>query len=163
MKNSKEYNREYYRTHKKQAMESIKQWKSRNPDKQKEYRIKNYERAMANGTFRYWKLLAACRRTGLPRTWAKSDFIEWYQGQEKICYYCGCHLTEHGQDYKTELTLDRMDNAKGYEPNNVVLCCHRCNQVKGVWISSELMKEIAQKYLNQGLYTNRPMVNHKES
>jgi hypothetical protein len=37
-----------------------------------------------------------------------------------VCRYCG-------NDKERELGLDRIDNAKGHELNNVVVCCEKCN------------------------------------
>lgn len=38
------------------------------------------------------------------------------------CYYCG--------DPVPLLSLDRMDNDKGYIPGNIVSCCTTCNYMK---------------------------------
>lgn len=40
------------------------------------------------------------------------------------CHYCGGELN------KTSHGLDRVDNDRGYEPDNVVPCCWRCNSLK---------------------------------
>ena len=41
------------------------------------------------------------------------------------CHYCGGKLNLTG------CGLDRKDNSKGYEVDNVVPCCRQCNRVKG--------------------------------
>lgn len=46
----------------------------------------------------------------------------------KACFYTGTPLTrEPGNNM---LTVDRVDNTKGYVKGNVVACCHLANQIK---------------------------------
>ena len=50
------------------------------------------------------------------------------------CHYCGGHI--RWSVYATKGTsfgynLDRKDNTRGYHIDNVVVCCGRCNRVKG--------------------------------
>ena len=45
------------------------------------------------------------------------------------CYYCKCHIcitTKIKRD-KKQWTLDRIDNDKGHNVNNVVIACLECN------------------------------------
>ena len=64
---------------------------------------------------------------------------------QKPCYYCGappmhCRKPTVRQTspqtvaFGTIFTngVDRVDNARGYEPDNVVPCCGVCNRAKGV-------------------------------
>lgn len=50
---------------------------------------------------------------------------------EKNCYYCGCPPMNHYLNkYGAAVTyngIDRKDNDRGYEPDNVVTCCRICN------------------------------------
>lgn len=41
---------------------------------------------------------------------------------QKDCYYCG--------DQTKTIGLDRVDNSKGYNLDNIVSCCWKCNQMK---------------------------------
>lgn len=72
--------------------------------------------------------------------------------QTKRCYYTGIELTHangKGQEF-TDLTLDRVDASKGYEPGNVVACCFEANQLKGtIEAKLELAFQIMDKI--QGL------------
>lgn len=87
-----------------------------------------------------------CPRRGVEFNLNKEEFIEWYDTSKKNCFYCGRQLTqfERGSD---SLTIDRVDNAIGYEITNIVLCCRRCNIIKGSWFTSQEMAGIATKYL----------------
>ena len=74
------------------------------------------------------------------------DFCNWYSAQENTCSYCGRILIQ-GKRGNDGLTIDRIDNNIGYELGNILLCCWRCNVVKGWWFSHKEMTEIANKYL----------------
>lgn len=53
----------------------------------------------------------------------------------KKCYYTGIPLTrpKAGCDLKaSDLTIDRIDNTKGYVHGNVVACCHAANNMKAM-------------------------------
>jgi len=41
---------------------------------------------------------------------------------QESCSYCGDEITTIG--------LDRVDTERGYEPDNIVSCCKRCNEMK---------------------------------
>lgn len=54
----------------------------------------------------------------------------------KKCYYTGIDLTwkAAGDDMKsTDLSVERVDNKKGYVKGNVVACSHAANKLKAVW------------------------------
>jgi RNase P subunit RPR2 len=44
---------------------------------------------------------------------------------DAVCHYCLGPLNSYGHG------LDRIDNTKNHEANNVVPCCKRCNSIKG--------------------------------
>jgi len=51
------------------------------------------------------------------------------------CYYCGLEPAQiaHDKGMKGSFIyngLDRVDNTKGYAPDNVVPCCKHCNSAK---------------------------------
>lgn len=50
----------------------------------------------------------------------------------KKCYYTGKDIsTWHDREDEYKLTIDRVDNDKGYITGNVVACSHTFNQKKG--------------------------------
>lgn len=70
-------------------------------------------------------------------------FEVWNELRKKACHYCGAAPTprspykygRHPEEWKNEVTcvangIDRKDNARGYEPDNCVSCCLRCNRIK---------------------------------
>ena len=72
-------------------------------------------------------------------------FKNWYQKQKKICVYCKRKLNEVKRENKgffKRLTIDRIDNSKGYELKNIVLCCFKCNTIKGSDLNYPTMLKI---------------------
>lgn len=62
----------------------------------------------------------SARQRGLSWELSAEQFAEHWQSP---CTYCGAEIDTIG--------LDRKDNAKGYEPGNVVPACITCNRMKG--------------------------------
>lgn len=149
-------NSKYYWEHKEEHLKAVAKWAAKNPEKVRKMKRDSYLRGVKSGYYRYYKISEKARRKGIPCNWSRDDFTGWYNGQEKVCYYCRCVLTLESPKLPTHETFDRMDNSKGYERGNIALCCLRCNNVKGAWIPPELMKKIASKYLINGVKTNRP-------
>lgn len=91
-------------------------------------------------TVRYSQIRRRAKKKGLPFTLTKQDAAPFVGAP---CHYCG--------DPQKGLHLDRVDNARGYEPDNVVPCCPRCNYWK--WAHTvesflEHAKRIAGHQLN---------------
>jgi hypothetical protein len=80
----------------------------------------------------HWKKLNPFERLGHSKRSAAKRDHKWsitddhaIQMMKTPCNYCG-HL-----DLKVRLNgIDRVDNLKGYEENNVVPCCKDCNYAK---------------------------------
>jgi hypothetical protein len=95
---------------------------------------------------------------GLSFTLTSDSLESWWQTTPDRCTYCAATTAEFiqlrdyvnsytGSDYEilkfkrvfksskhaaiNWLTLDRMDNARGYELDNLVKCCWFCNCIKG--------------------------------
>ena len=75
----------------------------------------------------------------------------------KPCYYCGQAPTIHTslieRSNKSEPMLkhngiDRLDSSIGYELNNCVPCCFKCNHAKNTMTTSEFLKHIEKIYLH---------------
>lgn len=70
-----------------------------------------------------------------------TEFEEWFNSQSSYCSYCDKFF-----ESIRELTIDRMENDKGYVLGNLALSCDRCNRIKSNIFSSKEMKEIGTKY-----------------
>lgn len=70
---------------------------------------------------------------------------------EQNCHYCGA---EPGNTYKHDVEpytkkyngIDRVDNSKGYLPNNVVPCCKHCNWMKRDFNKDDFLSHIGRIY-----------------
>jgi len=83
----------------------------------------------------------------------KEDFVKWYENQEKICIYCGRiedeAIKDRNGNYK-RLSIDRKNNNLGYQLDNIVLCCHRCNTIKSKTFTYEQMIRVGN-ILKEGI------------
>jgi hypothetical protein len=75
---------------------------------------------------------------------------------KKVCHFTGeelihyQHNTENGEELpRNYLTLDRLDNDKGYIPGNVVACSKEINTMKGTMSMDEFNVAMAFKQLVQ--------------
>ncbi len=93
--------------------------------------------------------MAMRRTTGrfaLVKAGAKSRKLKWaierahyYALVSEPCFYC-----ELKNDTEVGVGLDRLDNSRGYEPNNVVSCCAMCNKIRMDHLSVQEMKLVGQ-------------------
>lgn len=68
---------------------------------------------------------------------------------EQPCYYCGqiqSSESRYGNDSYRYNGIDRVDNTRGYEPDNVVTCCNRCNKAKLTMTLDEFASWIDRVY-----------------
>jgi len=89
----------------------------------------------------------------------ENEFINWYEKEEKKCFYCGLDKDESNKlikiFYQTEkefnLQIDRKDSSLDYEIKNIVLACKICNDHKKDFFSATQFSKIAKKYLGKNL------------
>lgn len=62
---------------------------------------------------------------------------------QTTCSYCNGHIPWQPYSSKTgtpshqQYFLDRKDNARGYDKDNLVVCCSFCNRVRGALFTYE--------------------------
>jgi hypothetical protein len=73
---------------------------------------------------------------------------EFYNLTQMPCHYCGAVRTNRRfvphnlyGDFRYN-GIDRVDNSRGYTPDNVVPCCRHCNMAKGRTTYQEFIKWI---------------------
>jgi len=66
----------------------------------------------------------------------KSEYLNL---MEQGCFYCGSSLDKNGG-----LSLDRIDNCKGYSIDNVLPCCRPCNVIKNEFLSVQETKAVIE-------------------
>ena|SRR5208337_4898666 len=82
----------------------------------------------------YLNLQRAAHARSLP---IKIDYEEFLTFTTSVfCHYCAIDIIWRPFD-DTRYRLDRKDNERGYEKDNVVVCCPLCNRLKGAKFSYE--------------------------
>lgn len=89
-------------------------------------------------------LQQSCVKRGIKFDLPLQSLINLYKA--KRCYYTGLPFI-HKPDHMYMLTIDRIDNEKGYEKGNVVACTKRINHMKGDMTIREL-RQLANKCLS---------------
>ena len=114
----------------------------------------------------YARKKANAKQENISFTISKEDFFQWYANQTLICHYCGLSQDDFSRTgdgfiiHKKNISVDRVDNSKGYDLSNIVLSCNRCNSIKGDFFSYEEMKIIGTKFVRKhwkekGIKTHR--------
>lgn len=114
---------------------------------QKEQTAKsNHKRKLKYGEASFNSILAGYKHWGKERGYSwnltKEQFRQLTLGN---CYYCGTKPSQVRKSSNCNGSyvfngVDRVDNTKGYEPDNVVSCCKKCNIWKTVDTAEELLK-----------------------
>lgn len=86
------------------------------------------------------------RGTDVP---TKPEFTAWYISIPHICAYCGLTEVESKSLFGHRLNVDRLDNAKGYNLDNVCLACPRCNVVKNAHLTPKQMEAVAGMFFKR--------------
>lgn len=148
----KEYHKEWRKNHKAQIKESnlkyVKEHKEELTEHQQKYQ-KTPKSIFAQIKYR-------SKRKDIEINITEIDFVIWYNNQKQICHYCKRTLKEIKQNTaetkrnkKCRLTIDRKDNCKGYDLNNIVLACNRCNMTKSNYFTEQEMLEIGKIIKNR--------------
>jgi len=109
-------------------------------DKEKK-RVTNKKHAQTPGG-RYSVLRSHTITNGKSFTLTKEEYIELTSNP---CYYCNYEL---GTPVKEAGGLDRLDIAKGYEPNNCVSCCRTCNTLRFTNLTPEETKIVVRTIID---------------
>lgn len=75
----------------------------------------------------------------------------FYNLTQQNCYYCNKAPYQTIKTYKREFLfngVDRIDNKVGYEINNVVSCCGKCNMMKWNLKQDDFINHIVSIYNN---------------
>jgi 5-methylcytosine-specific restriction endonuclease McrA len=149
---NKEKIKEYRKKHYQKDKVKIKEYQTENKEKiskwQKEYQI--------NPTGIYHFIKFGAKKRIIDFNLEKENFIKWYNNQKQECYYCSRTLEEIKKDnkesylFKSRLSIDRKDNKKGYELNNIVLACGRCNHIKSNYFTAQEMLKIGKVLYTKG-------------
>jgi hypothetical protein len=75
--------------------------------------------------------------------------LSWVM-RSKTCFFTGVKLN-FTENHPHQLTVDRLDNDKGYIDGNVVACSKEFNEIKGN-LTLEQIKILYKKLESKGLY-----------
>ena len=129
----------YYASHKKALVARSRIWKKNNPDRVRET---NKKHARTPTTiFARYRLGAKARNLSFEIT--KEQFLSFWQ---KPCSYCGDEIKYIG--------LDRIDNDKGYTPDNIRSCCAICNKMKRDQKENDFLERCKRITALQSLFYN---------
>lgn len=136
IKNKEKFSQYYYTNHevkKKYALEYSRKKMKENPEKLREYKRKLYKKLATNPNWRadtylrvknnlnraYYSYKVGAIKRGYAFLITFEEFIKFKNNK---CFYCGECISGVG--------MDRLDNNKGYEIDNIVSCCKICNFMK---------------------------------
>lgn len=103
----------------------------------KQFKCRPYESAFNT-------LLLNVKRRGLTCDLSYADYLAFTS--ILICSYCGAAVqwAERNTHKNQRQNLDRKDNTQGYIKKNLVVCCWRCNNIKGDHFTFEQFLEIGK-------------------
>jgi hypothetical protein len=104
-------------------------YQARHPEKIRSIKARYFQSVRG----KYIQYKAAAKRRSLVFQLTLEQFKEYWG---LPCSYCGADIRTIG--------LDREDNARGYEVDNVVPCCARCNMAKASMTTDEYLDHCAR-------------------
>jgi hypothetical protein len=104
--------------------------------KSEQLRANKWVKTTAKGRYSTIKKRLKVKNKSLTIT--QQEFIKWYKKQPEFCFYC------NKPDKKENLEIDRLDNKKSYQVNNIKFACHECNSVKGEILSMKEMQVVGK-------------------
>jgi len=122
-----ENDKEYYKDNSNKIKTRVSKYKELHNEEIKTWYAKY--RYTSNG--RYSIAKAQAKRKGKLFNLTKEEYALEIN---KPCYYCNNIL---GVQTKTSIGLDRLDNNRGYEKDNVVSCCNVCNTIKNQYLTDK--------------------------
>lgn len=141
----------YYHKNYDRILDNVRNWQKNNPNKFQEFQRVYRKKTKYHCQKKYTKTLkgkfSQLSNVGIKRSKTRilSLTINIDQYKELIdqgCYYCNKNLyTESGS------SLDRIDNSKGYDINNVIPCCGDCNKLRGDRLTVDETKYIMEKLI----------------
>ncbi len=139
---------------KRNRTEYHREWRKNNPKKEKA-RLQRQKDSGYTETYqkkyrttlecKYSSLKSRAKQRKIPFKMDKEIFIGWLKSHKRICHYCGEKVTMGISGKRKQwLTIDRINNDTGYEIQNIVVSCYRCNIMKSDDIPYGLMRGIGR-------------------
>lgn len=136
----------YYKKHRVRRREQIKAWQQSESgiaSEKKHHKNRSYrERTNKQNRNKTPKsVFCAYRKGAKKRGMSFLLGIEYFvENWNSRCHYCGATINGIG--------VDRIDSSIGYQPDNVVICCTRCNFMKGSLSFEDFLAQCEMIYEN---------------
>jgi len=154
------YNKQYLLNNKNIVYECQRKWRKENPlavqEKNKKYCVNNQDKILEyrkSAKRLYAKYKYSAKKRGIDFTLT----LEWFEEQIKLEEYNTCAVSGmefvDGLNHPFSRSLDRVNNSRGYSPDNVKWVCFKYNSWKSD-LSLEEINMIAE-YVNKNV--NQPL------
>lgn len=92
------------------------------------------------------RLRASARKRNIPFSdrLCFENLVDLWNNQKGLCYYTGIKMSFCPDDAMHLVSVDRVDNKIGYEPENIVLCCCAFNALKFSYNHNGVIKFIEE-------------------
>jgi len=130
----------YYEANKDKINEKHKVYREENADKIKDYKKEYNERMKQENPLLYKlrKMVESSKATDIQKNrYNETDFVSMehlfklMEIQEGKCVYCDVEmLVDDFTQAKDGVSIQRIDNSKGHNKSNCVMCCFKCNCCK---------------------------------
>ncbi len=129
-------------------------------------KARRYRERKEEDPVQQWSVLAVnwarhrARSSKIVVTINANDLFREVMATDMKCRYCGRPL-----DFKASLkarhrgpSVDRLDAAKGYTPDNITVSCYRCNQIKSDATPEELRRiaDVVEALIRERTTPNLP-------
>jgi len=144
------YYKEYYDKYRQSHREQLKKYRNKYYNSNRGRKMYKKYAETLNGRFIHWKGNAKIRGHTFELK------LKDLQSMPLVCHYTGLALTLECNKYTT-ISLDRLDNSKGYTKENIVFCCGFINIMKQQLTYNQFIlacKMIAQYHDNKELRNN---------
>ena len=145
-------NQLWYLRNKESVVIRTKHYRQTHPDSVKQWNINYYSKERNFLRDSWARAKKRARRNHIPFAISFEDFLNhWYDHKQRYgvtCRYTGATMTfirGTGKVTPTNLSIDRLDNSKGYVKHNIIFCTNHFNNKKGP-IGINDCKKILQIY-----------------
>lgn len=153
----KRYHKEYYKENKQSIIDNVSKWRKENHEKFRDTDNKRWRTIEFKNNLNYIfsVIKQNSKRKNRELLITKESFINWYNKQEQVCFYCGIDKETITKCGFSRLQIDRVDNDVPYKEDNIVLSCHLCNKTKSnilnrdemIFIGTNIIKNIWKRML----------------
>jgi len=144
--------KDYAKNHKEQLSTQRKLYRLENKGLFKARYELNKEKRHSKNPKKIYTTLSS-RKKNAPFKMTFKEFSNWYNSKSKTCFYCGIpeevlNFVDYIPEmFRCRLQIERVDNEKRYELDNIELACRVCNTIHQKPFSSNETREIAKQYI----------------